>query len=84
MPQSLKLVPLVLGCCLLHCLDRAVRPATEKLTKRPTLVRHSISRAPPLALEALDAAAEMQEPGQKPEWWRNRRGTCLSPPVAVH
>ena len=44
-------------------------------------MRHSISRAPPLALEASDAAAEMQDPGQKPgqkpDWWQKRQGTHL-------
>ena len=42
-----------------------VAPAAEPPPKRPSLVRHSISRAPPLALEASDAAAEMQDPAHK-------------------
>lgn len=48
-------------------------------------MRHSISRAPPLALEASDATAEMRDPGQaqgqgKKEWWQTRHAP---PPAAV-
>lgn len=55
----------------------------EEPLKRPALVRHSISRAPPLSLEASDAASEMQDPGHKPgqqaEWWQNRRASTSVP-----
>ena len=58
-------------------------PDAEEPPKRPTLVRHSISRAPPLSLEASDAASEMQDPGhkpgQQPEWWQNRRASTSAP-----
>ena len=54
---------------------RAAEPAESE--KKLGLVRHSISRAPPLALEASDAAAEMRDPGKKEgqeqAWWQNRR-----------
>jgi hypothetical protein len=44
------------------------------------LARHSITRAPPLALDASDSAAEMASPeaaastpGKQADWWRNLR-----------
>ena len=68
-------------CILLT--DALLHPAAELPPKRPSMVRHSISRAPPLSLEASDAASEMRDPGQKPgqqsEWWRNRRASTSAP-----
>lgn len=52
------------------------------LSKRPSLARHSITRAPPLSLEASDVAAEMASPeassaqeGKSAEWWRNLKAS---------
>ncbi|CAL5219904.1 g1831 [Coccomyxa viridis] len=63
--------------------DLKRKSSPEEPPKRPTLVRHSISRAPPLSLEASDAASEMQDPGhkpgQQPEWWQNRRASTSAP-----
>ena len=52
--------------------------AAAALTRAPSLTRHSITRAPPLALEAGDASSEMVEPpkpGTPSDWWRSLRTT---------
>ena len=46
------------------------------LTRAPSLTRHSITRAPPLALEAGDTSSEVFEPpkpGAPSDWWRTLR-----------
>ena len=48
------------------------------LTRAPSLTRHSITRAPPLALEAGDTSSEMVEPpkpGTPSDWWHSLRTT---------
>ncbi len=49
------------------------------VSTNPNLARHSITRAPPLALSASDTAAEMVSPegpredGKESHWWHNRK-----------